>query len=255
MRFTRPFLTLSAAALMSMSVAGAAWSSDLTDLSSDDRDAFRSEVRAYLLENPEVLMEAIAVLEARNAQQAEASDRDLILSNADALFTSPNDLVLGNPDGDITIVEFLDYRCGYCKKAHPDVSALLEKDGNIKLIIKEFPILGEASVLASRFAIAVHLVAGNEAYADIHEELMAAGNNVTEGSLKRMLRGTDVDVDAVMARVDSDEVTQVIAQNHALGQAMQINGTPAFVMQSELIRGYVPYDSMVEIVAELRANL
>ena len=254
MRFTRPLLTLSAAALMATSVASAAWSSDLSNLTDGERDAFRAEVRAYLLDNPEVLMEAIAVLDARNAQQADASDRNMIAANAAALFESPADLVLGNPEGDITMVEFLDYRCGYCKKAHPDVKALLENDGNIKLIVKEFPILGEASVLASRFAIATHLVAGDAAYADIYEALMSAGNNVTEGSLKRLLRGTDVDVDAVMDKLNSDEVTKIIAQNHALGQAMQINGTPAFVMETELIRGYVPYDSMIEIVAELRAQ-
>jgi protein-disulfide isomerase len=152
------------------------------------------------------------------------------------------------------MVEFLDYRCGYCKKAHPDVKALLKNDGNIKLIVKEFPILGEASILASRFAIATHIVAGDEAYANIYEALMTAGNNITEGSLKRLLRGTDVDVDAVMATLHTDEVTEIIAKNHALGQALKINGTPAFVMKTELIRGYVPYDSMVEIVAELRAQ-
>ncbi|RPE71739.1 protein-disulfide isomerase [Pacificibacter maritimus] len=246
--------TLGATALVSLTVMGEAYSSDLTDMSDKDRAAFRAEVRAYLLDNPEVLMEAISVLEDRNAEKAEASDRDLILSHAEALFTSPNDLILGNPDGDITIVEFLDYRCGYCKKAHPDMTALLKNDGNIKMIVKEFPILGEASVLASRFAIAVHLVAGDEAYSDVYENLMSGGSNVTEGSLKRLLRGTDIDVDAVMARINTDEVSNIIAQNHALGQAMQINGTPAFVMQSEVIRGYVPYDSMVEIVAELRAK-
>ncbi|MBU2867923.1 DsbA family protein [Pacificibacter marinus] len=254
MRFTRPLLTLSACALTALSVASAAWSSDLTDLSDADRDAFRAEVRAYLLDNPEVLMEAIAVLEQRNAQTAEETDRNLVSANAVALFESPADLVLGNPEGDITLVEFLDYRCGYCKKAHPDVSALLENDGNIKLIVKEFPILGEDSILASRFAIATHLVAGDEAYAQVHEALMSGGNNVSEGSLKRLLRGTDVDVDAVIERMNSEEVTQIIAQNHALGQAMQINGTPAFIMESEIVRGYVPYDSMVEIVAELRAQ-
>lgn len=251
---TRHFLTVSACALTALSVASAAWSSDLSALSDVERDAFRGEVRAYLLENPEVLMEAIAVLEERNAQSAEISDRNLIAANADALFTSPSDLVLGNPDGDITIVEFLDYRCGYCKKAHPDVKALLENDGNIRLIIKEFPILGEASVLASRFAIATHLVGGDAAYSEVYEALMTAGNNVSKASLKRLLRGTDIDTDAVMARMDTQEVTDIIAKNHALGQEMQINGTPAFVMETELVRGYVPYDSMVEIVADLRAK-
>ena len=254
MRFTRPLMTLCASALMAFSAASTGWSSDLQDLSAKERDAFRAEVRAYLLDNPEVLMEAISVLEQRQAQQAEVSDRQMVTDNAAALFETSTDLVLGNPNGDITIVEFLDYRCGYCKKAPPEVNALLENDGNIKLIVKEFPILGDASVLASRFAIATHIVAGDAAYADVHEALMNAGNNVTEGSLKRLLRGTDVDVDAVMETMNSEEVTKIIVTNRALGQAMQISGTPSFVFETEMLRGYVPYDRMIQLVTELRAE-
>jgi protein-disulfide isomerase len=216
--------------------------------------AFGAKVRAYLLENPNVIMEAVAILQEQDAAQAAQSDQDLLIANAAALYESPHDLILGNPEGDITMVEFLDYRCGYCKKAHPEVNALLETDGNIKLIVKEFPILGEASVLASRFALATKLVEGDEAYALVHEMLMGEGNNITEGSLKRMVRGMDLDTDAITAHMDSEEVTQIIAQNHALGQAMGINGTPSFTIGTEMLRGYVPFDGMVSIVAAQRAG-
>lgn len=132
------------------------------------------------------------------------------------------------------------------------MKALLEKDGNIKLIVKEFPILGEESVLAARFALAVRTVGGVEAYDAIHHELMTARGNVTEGSLKRMAKDLDLDTDAVMAALDSDEVNTILGRNQQLGQIFQISGTPTFVMGQELVRGYVPFDAMTEIVAELR---
>lgn len=249
-----PLKRLGAAALLSgAAFAGAATASDLSDLSAQERDAFRAEVRAYLLDNPEVIMEAIGVLQSREEQAAAASDRDMVKQNAAALFESPDDLILGNPNGDVVMVEFMDYRCTYCKKAHPDIEALLKVDGNIKLIIKELPILGDASVLASRFAIATKIVAGDEAYAQVHEALMTSNDAVASGSLRRLAKKLDLDADAIIAEMDSDAVSAIIGKNHVLAQALAINGTPTFVVGEELLRGYVPFDSMLQIVNELRS--
>ncbi|MEN8840679.1 MAG: thioredoxin domain-containing protein, partial [Octadecabacter sp.] len=126
-----------------------------------ERTEFRAEVRAYLLENPEVLMEAIAVLETRQAQAEVLRDDQLVAMNMNALLDDGFSYVGGNPDGDITIIEFTDYRCGFCRRAHPEVAELLESDGNIRMITKEFPILGEQSVVASQFAVATKIVAGD----------------------------------------------------------------------------------------------
>ena len=137
---------------------------DLDAMTDGERAAFRAEVRAYLLDNPEVLMEAIRVLETRDQQAQVAADVALAQANADALFNDGYSYVGGNPDGDITLVEFMDYRCGYCRQAFAEVEQLLELDGNIRFIVKEFPILGEQSMLAAQFAIATQQVAGDDAY-------------------------------------------------------------------------------------------
>ena len=216
------------------------------------RDAFRAEVRAYLLDNPEVLMEAIGVLEARQAAEQAQAETAMLSASQDQLLNDGFSFVGGNPDGDITVVEFLDYRCGYCKKAHPEVAELVSRDGNIRYIIKEFPILGEQSVLASQFAVATKLVAGDAAYYDVHNTLMAFRGDMSEASLRRVAEGLALDATAIIAAMGSDQVAAILNANRVLGQQLQISGTPTFVVQDEMLRGYVPYDQMAEIVAELR---
>ncbi|TNE69750.1 MAG: DsbA family protein [Rhodobacteraceae bacterium] len=254
MPFAKALTRVGVAALFTASTALAASAFDMADMSDAEREAFRAEIRAYLLENPEVLMEAVDVYQQRQADQQVANDADLIAAYAGPIYDDSNDAVYGNPDGDLVIVEFSDYRCGYCKKAYPDVQALLEKDGNIKLIVKEFPILGDASVLAARFAVATKLVEGDEAYLKLHDELMQARGDISEGALRRLAKDLGIDADKVIAEMDSDGVTAVLAQNHQLATALQISGTPAFILGDQMLRGYVPYDGMVEIVKEVRAN-
>ena len=228
---------------------------DLQTMSPEEREAFRAEVRAYLLENPEIIMEAVAVLEQREAQAQAQNDVELVKSNAEALFNDGHSWVGGNPEGDITLVEFIDYRCGYCRRAHPEVSNLLKDDGNIRFILKEFPILGEQSLTASKFAIATKQVAGDEAYHAVSEALIAYSGDVTEPALRRLAEPLALPVDDIFAQMDSDEVTAVIEANHTLGRALQISGTPSFVMQDQMLRGYVPQNEMELIAAEIRENM
>lgn len=142
--------TLVTASALALTVAGSATAeTDLTSMTDAERAAFGAEVRAYLLENPEVIMEAVAALEQRQAADAANTDRTLVETYSNAIFNDGHSWVGGNPDGDITLVEFLDYRCGYCRKASSEVEQLLETDGNIKFIVKEFPILGEESVISA----------------------------------------------------------------------------------------------------------
>lgn len=235
-------------------LATSAQAADLGNLTDAERDAFRAEVRAYLLDNPEVLMEAIAVLEQRQEQARAAAEIALLRDNAEALFEDENSWVGGNPDGDIVMVEFLDYRCGYCRKAHDEVAELLTSDGNIRMIVKEYPILGEESVAASRFAIATRLVEGDDAYKSVGDSLITMRGNVTNDSLRRVADALNLDADEILNRMNSDEVTQIIAANHALGSVMQVQGTPTFVIGDQILRGYVPLNAMREIVAEERTN-
>lgn len=245
---------LIAAAAMMMLVASPTAAIDLDDLSDAEREAFREEVRAYLLDNPEVLMEAIGILEQRQNASAQEAEAMAVTANADLLYNSQFDWVGGNPDGDIVLVEFLDYRCGFCRRAHPEVDALIEQDGNIRLVVKEFPILGEESVLASEFAIATRIALGDDAYATVHDELMELRGSVTEASLTALAEGAGLDSQAIFASIEDPIVQATIEANHMLGQRLGISGTPSFVFEEQLVRGYVPLDSMVELVASLRAT-
>lgn len=227
---------------------------DFDAMTPEERTAFRDEVRAYLLEHPEVLMEAIGVLEAREAEMQADLDSQMVELNAAALFEDPNSWVGGNPEGDITLVEFLDYRCGYCRRAHPEVAELIESDGNIRIIVKEFPILGEQSVLASRFALAVREVAGDETYGAVSDALMTMRSDVTEESLARLAEQFDLDPDTVMAEMNTDAVTQILQDNRALAQRMQITGTPTFVLEDQMLRGYLPLEQMRALVEEARSE-
>ncbi|KIN66402.1 Outer membrane protein [Sulfitobacter noctilucicola] len=225
---------------------------DLKALTDEERALFRAEVRAYLMDNPEVIMQAVELLQNREAEAQEIADLTLVSDNAGDIFDDGFSYVGGNPDGDITLVEFLDYRCGYCKRAHDEVAKLLETDGNIRLIVKEFPILGEQSVIASRFAVATKQVAGDESYKAVNDALMAFNGDVTLPALRRLASTFGLDADAIEARMDSDEVTAEIAATRALAQKLSITGTPTFVMHDEMLRGYLPYDQMKAIVDEKR---
>ena len=137
---------------------------DLSKMSAAERALLQEEIRLYLLENPEIIMEAVEVLRKKEQQAAIQSDFELVKKNKKAIFEDGFSFIGGNPNGDITLVEFVDYRCGYCKKAHNEVEKLLSTDGNIRFVIKEFPILGDDSLVLSKFALAVKIVHGDEMY-------------------------------------------------------------------------------------------
>ncbi|MEL6840460.1 MAG: DsbA family protein [Pseudomonadota bacterium] len=227
---------------------------ELDAMTEAERSAFQAEVRAYILENPEIIREAIGVLQQREQEQQALNDVALAQANADALFNDGHSFVGGNPDGDITIVEFMDYRCGFCKRAFPEVQSVLSTDTNIRYIIKEFPILGEASLLASRYAIATQLVAGDDVYKDVHNTLMEFQGDITEQALSRLSESYALDHAAVTAMMEDDQVTQIIAENRALAQQLQITGTPTFVVEDQMLRGFLPADEMLQVVAELRGE-
>ncbi len=246
--------TLTAATALCLALAAPASAFDVSSMTDAERDAFRAEIRAYLLDNPEVIFEAVDIAEQRQAQQQAVGDEQLLADNADAIFDDGMSWVGGNPDGDITIVEFMDYRCGYCRKAHDEVSELVGSDGNIRYIVKEFPILGEASTISTRFALAARLVGGDDAYKAAHDALITMTSDLSEPVLRRLAETLELDADAVLADMSNPEIDRQIAETRALAQALQINGTPTFVMEDELVRGYVPLETMREIVDSLRSE-
>jgi protein-disulfide isomerase len=223
-------------------------------MSDAERALLHAEIRAYLLEHPEVLVEAMNVLQVREDEAAMQRDLLLVSSESEAIFSSPNDWVGGNPDGDITLVEFMDYRCSYCRKAYTDVSELVKTDGNIRFVVKEFPILGEASLLSAQFAIAVRMLHGDAAYEAAHDALITLRGEPTPETLTRLATDLGLDPKPVLDRMGGADVNAVIAENYALAEMMGISGTPAFVMKDLIMRGYAPLEDMRAIVAEARTN-
>ena len=233
-------------------IAAPALAGGLGEMTDAERAAFRAEVRSYLIENPEVMVEVMTELQARQDKAASANEAQLLVTYKDDLFADSHSWVGGNPDGDITLVEFMDYRCGYCRKAYEEVEQLVKADGNIRLIFKEYPILGEDSTISSRFAIAVLQLHGNEAYKKAHDALITLRGKPDAPTLTKLAADLGFDGAEVVAKMGSDEVTAVIAKNQDLGSKMQISGTPTFVIQGSLLRGYVPLDGMQQIVANER---
>ena len=220
-----------------------------------DPDAmFGARVRAYLLENPEVIVEAMHILEQREHENRIAADKELVATHAEALFNDGYSWTGGNPEGDLTLVEFIDYRCGYCRRAAPEVAELLNRDGNIRLIIKEFPLLGEDSVDFARFAIATKQVAGDDAYKQVHDALIAFDKAPLEIHLRQIADGFELDSDAIISAMYNESVMDEIARTRLLAQDMNISGTPTFVFGSEMIRGFTYADQMLQIADEQRVE-
>lgn len=220
---------------------------DFSKMTETERQQFRDEVRSYLLEYPEVLMEAIDVLRGREEEQAagdaeteRAADMELVSQYRDELYNDGYSYIGGNPDGDLTIVEFIDYRCAFCRRAHPELAEILKQDGNIRWIVKEFPILGQESVNSSRVAIATLRTQGPDAYLRMHNVLMQYDGPVNKKTVVRLAKSAAVDADAILKSYDDEEIDRIISDVRDLGQKMRVSGTPTFTVGDIMVRGYLP---------------
>ena len=225
---------------------------DPAQMTEAEKEAFGVAVREYLIANPEVLVESINVLEERRAADESKNDALLVENNKDAIFNDGHSWVGGNPDGDVTMVEFIDYRCGVCKQAHPVLEDLVKRDGNIRWILKEFPILTQESDMAARFAVAIQQEAGPETYKKAHDALMETRGPINLEVLGKLAGDLGADSKAVLNRMNTEEVSDVIRKNHQLAEQMRIMGTPTFIIEGEMLRG-VPTDGLEPIVARVRA--
>lgn len=240
-----------AAAALSAATALPAFAFDPAKMSDAEKAAFGDAVRDYLMANPEVLVESINVLEARRAAQEVQDDKLIVVNNKTEIFEDGHSWIGGNVDGDITMVEFVDYKCGFCKKVNPEVEDLIKADGKIKFIIKEFPILGQESDTAARFAISVQQIAGADAYKKVHDELMSMRAPVNLESLTKLAKDQGLDAQALIQRMNTEEVSAVIRKNHQLAERMGIMGTPTFIIGPEMLRG-VPQTGMAAAVEDAR---
>jgi protein-disulfide isomerase len=239
---------------LALALALPAQASAQSDMTDAERAALHAEIRAFLLENPEILREMVSLLEAEEAERTAETDRALIAEHAETIFEDGYSYVGGNPEGSVTLVEFTDYQCGFCRRAHDGVNAMVEEDGDIRLVVKEFPILGPGSELAARAAIATLITEGGEAYARLNDLLMRSEGQVTEASLGHALEQAGLDADAIRATMQDPEVTRRIEETRGLAQMLGVAGTPTYVLGDRMIRGFVPRPEMESLIAEERAE-
>ncbi len=211
-------------------------------------------VRQYLLKNPELLIEAINTLRAREEAEEAKGQGDAIASRRAELERDPASPVGGNPKGDVTLVEFFDYRCGYCKRVHETVRDLVKADGNIRLVYKELPLLGPESLFAARAAVAAFKIAPDK-YRALHDKLMAMPSGaVKEDNVMAEVKSVGLDVKAVRQRMDDPAVAADLERVQSLAQALRLRGTPSFVVGDILIPGAVDGETLKKVIAEVRAQ-
>lgn len=206
-------------------------------------------VAETLRENPELVLEALQTLEARQAEAQAAATAATLADERSLLERDPNAPVLGTPEGDVTVVEFFDYNCPYCKRVMPELDALLAEDGNIRLVLREWPILSEGSAIAARAALASRK---QGKYAELHNALMGARAKLDEQSVLRIAGDVGLDVEKLKADMKSPEVEEHIATSMRLGEALGFSGTPSFVIGDELVPGFVDKAQLAESVATAR---
>ena len=218
-------------------------------------DAARAEINAmirdYILDNPEVIVEAMQVLEQRQKAAEAGRDAEMIAANSGAIYEDGFSHVGGAPDGDVTVVEFLDYRCPYCKRAHESVAELLAADAKVRLITKEFPILGPDSTYASRAAMAAKMQ-GDAIYEAFGDAMMAHQGELNERAVLRLAEEAGADIERLKADMEKPEIAENIRKTYALARQLGISGTPGFIIGERIVRGFVPADALRDLVAEAR---
>jgi protein-disulfide isomerase len=217
-------------------------------LTPEQKDAVDKMIHDYIVNHPQVLLDALQSA-ARNhtvdfAKQAIAANRESLLSD-------PTSAVGGNPEGDVTIVEFFDYRCPYCKEVEPSLEKLVAQDGKLRIVYKEFPILGPASLYATRIALAARSQGKYDAF---HHAMINTKGTIDTETVERVAADVGIDLAKAKAAAKSAEIDQIIRRNYVLAEALQIQGTPAFVIGDELVQGSADIGVLKRLIAAARKS-
>ena len=210
-------------------------------------------IRSYIMENPQVILDSVQIMQA----QAEEGKKDLakknLVSSRDTPLNDPNTPTSGNPKGDVTIVEYFEYRSGYCKRVVPTLMKAVKDDGNGRVVYKEFPILGPESAIASRASLAVWKIAPKK-YEAFHTALMANKSSFSELKIRSIASNLKIDGNAVIKVMKSESIEADLGENHALAQSLGISGTPAFIIGNELVPGAVDLDTLKGLIKKARGS-
>ncbi|MBJ6127997.1 DsbA family protein [Microvirga splendida] len=209
-------------------------------------------VKDYLIKNPEVLTEVIGELEKRQAEAQQVAQASAVKETQQSLLNASHSYVVGNPTGDVTLVEFFDYNCGYCKKALADVQTLIKSDPKLRVVLKDFPVLGPDSVEASRVALAVKNQLQGQKLFDYHVKVMDTRGRVNGERAMAVAKEMGVDMARLQKDIESPEVRNALQENTALGDRLSLTGTPAFVIGEAIIPGAVGLEPLKQLVNNVR---
>jgi protein-disulfide isomerase len=243
-------IALAAAVLLALAGAAPAVAESF---SADQREEIGKIVKDYLLTHPEVMQDVMAELEKRQQAAETEKHRSAIVENKATLFSSPHQVVLGNPQGSVTMVEFFDYNCGYCKRAMSDMLDLIKNDSNLKFVLKEFPVLGEGSVDAARVAVAARMQdSSGKKYIEFHQKLLGGRGGADKMRALAVAKEVGFDMPRLERDMGSDEVKKTIDENMKLAEALGVNGTPSYVVGQEVVVGAVGLDALREKIGAER---
>jgi protein-disulfide isomerase len=223
----------------------------MAEFSDDQRAEMEGIIRNYLIANPEIIRDAINELQRKEDQAEKVAQSKTIEDSRDLIFSSNRQVVLGNPKGSVTLVEFFDYNCTYCRRAQADMKKLLASNPDLKVVLKEFPVLGDGSVEAARVGIAVQMTAPDK-YAAFHDELLGEPGQVNGERALAVAEDLGLDIDAIKAKIDSDEVKATISEVYELAGKLNLTGTPSYVTHKEVVVGAVGYDALKAKLEEAR---
>ncbi len=208
-------------------------------------------VRGYLLEHPEIITEMSQKLEQQQKLAEDKARGNALRANADMVFRHSGDASVGGNDTDITVVEFMDYNCGWCKRGVGEVSSLIKSDPKIKVVFKEFPIFGEGSEYAAKAALAS---AKQGKYWELHQALFAQEGHVDIATVDDVAKSIGIDVEKMKSDMNDAAIQATIDDNRQLAQALLIGGTPAFIIDDKLVPGYIPGSQIATIIQSVRES-
>jgi len=212
-------------------------------------------IHDYLVGHPEVLQEAMAELDRRQTAAEAEKASAAVKQNEKTLFDSPHQVTVGNRQGDVTLVEFFDYNCPYCKQAAKDLETLMQSDGKLRVVLKEFPVLGPDSVEAAQVAVALHMQdPAGEKYLAFHHKLLAERGRSGKAQALAVAGEVGADMDRLQKDLDSDEIKTALSESFKLAERLGINGTPSYVIGTELVPGAVGLDALKDKVKTARCN-
>jgi protein-disulfide isomerase len=225
-----------------------------TTTTPEERARIETIVREYLLKNPEVLQEALVELERRQAANEERARGEAFQANRQQLYRGANQVVLGNPQGDVTIVEFFDYNCGYCKRAVAETMDLVRQDSRIRLVLRDFPVLGPGSVEASQVALALKKQIQGAKYQDFHTKLLGGRGQANRARALEVAREIGADMARLERDMNSPDIRSELAETARLADLLRINGTPTYIIGDEVVVGAVGADKLRENIVRARAG-